>query len=230
MRRVGTVITGMMICMGGVGAEAGSISVQGAAGPLGMAVVSFKEARFRTIYKQAYDFSCGSAALASLLTFHYDFPVTEKEVFDSMYQNGDLQKIRMQGFSLLDMKQYLQRKGYDADGYRLSLTALSKKVSVPAIALINTAGYNHFVIIKGVHSNEVVVGDPAKGVRVITRNEFEKIWNGIAFLIKNHARKGRATFDQAVDWRVHAKAPFGTALTQQSLSRYTMTMPGPDVF
>ncbi|MDF0678119.1 MAG: hypothetical protein P0107_03335 [Nitrosomonas sp.] len=27
---------------------------------------------FSTVYRQQFDFSCGSAALASLLTFHYD--------------------------------------------------------------------------------------------------------------------------------------------------------------
>ncbi len=35
------------------------------------AVVSVKEARFTTTQRQQFDFSCGSAAVATLLTHHY---------------------------------------------------------------------------------------------------------------------------------------------------------------
>lgn len=206
-------------------AQAGSVNLPGLGQHHNVNVVSFKEARFRTIYKQQYDFSCGSAALASLLTFHYGFPVTEKDVFDSMYEHGDVAKIRREGFSLLDMKLYLKRNGFDADGYRLSLEQFSEKAAVPAIALVNTSGYNHFIIIKGIRTNELVIGDPAKGVRVVDRNTFKQEWNGISFLIKSHLHKGRATFSQPVDWQVQTKAPFGTALSNQSLSLFTMLMP-----
>ena len=47
-------------------------------------VTSLKEARFRTTVRQQYDFSCGSAALATLLSHHYDFQVTEQEIFRDM--------------------------------------------------------------------------------------------------------------------------------------------------
>jgi hypothetical protein len=39
-----------------------------------MGVTSIKEARFRRVIKQQYDFSCGSAALATLLSYRYDPP------------------------------------------------------------------------------------------------------------------------------------------------------------
>ena len=80
-----------------------------------MRVTSLREARFATTMRQKYDFSCGSAALATLLTYHYGQPVSEQEVFAKMYAAGDRAKIGKQGFSLLDMKHYLTARGFQAD-------------------------------------------------------------------------------------------------------------------
>src|SRR5690606_12380707 len=109
--------------------------------PLDVKVTSYKEARFQTVLKQEHDFSCGSAALASLLSFHYQDPVSEQQVFEAMFAAGDQERIRRQGFSLLDMRKYLSGRGYKADGFRIALDLLADKASVPAIVLINTNGY-----------------------------------------------------------------------------------------
>src|SRR3546814_1255924 len=71
-------------------------------------VTSLKEARFKTTVPQQRDFSCGSAAVATLLTYQYGQPVTEAEVFRYMYDHGDQARIRKEGFSLLDIRGYLQ--------------------------------------------------------------------------------------------------------------------------
>ena len=54
-------------------------------GAYSLRVTSLKEARFKTTIPQQYDFSCGSAALATLLTHHYARPVGEQEVLREMY-------------------------------------------------------------------------------------------------------------------------------------------------
>jgi hypothetical protein len=65
--------------------RAGEVGIHTAAGgQFNVGVTSLKEARFRTVLKQRYDFSCGSAALASLLSFHYERPTTEETVFSAM--------------------------------------------------------------------------------------------------------------------------------------------------
>lgn len=56
-------------------------------------VMSIREARFQRTLHQQYDFSCGSAAVATLLSHHYADPVTEQFVFEQMYLHGDQQKI-----------------------------------------------------------------------------------------------------------------------------------------
>ncbi len=187
---------------------------------------SFAERRFSTVYKQQYDFSCGSAALASLLTFHYDDEITEQSVFIDMYQNGDQEKIKAQGFSLLDMKNYLERRGYRSDGFKIKLDQLLV-ANNPAITIINANGYLHFIIIKGIDEQRVLVGDPAIGVNIIPRDRFEEIWgNRILFLI--HAKNGEKTTDSQnqKEW-VSRTAPLGAAIDRASLGAFNILQPGP---
>ena len=184
-------------------------------------VVSMREARFQTIILQKYDYSCGSAALASLLTYHYDRPTDEETVFKAMFSTGDQEKIQQEGFSLLDMKVHLARQGLVADGYKMTLDRLAK-LGVPVITLINTGGYRHFVIIKGIREDDVVIGDPAQGVIVVPKAKFEPAWSGVVLVIRNEASRGKEHFNLAQDWRVRQKAPFGTALTRDSLANFTL--------
>ena len=74
-------------------------------------VASIKQIRFQSTLHQQYDFSCGSAAVATLLTHHYAHPVSEQFVFEQMFARGDQQKIRKEGFSLLDIKRFRYKIG-----------------------------------------------------------------------------------------------------------------------
>ena len=207
-------------------ATAGTIYVPSSlGGPARVKVVSLKEARFQSVIKQQYDFSCGSAALASLLTFHYNHPVSENGVFTKMFKEGDQERIRKYGFSLLDMKKYLASVGYNSDGFQVGLDRL-EKAGVPAIVLINTNGYKHFVVIKGLSDQEVLVGDPALGVRIWPREEFLNSWNGIIFVVRSQISEGRKYFNLERDWKVRSKAPFGSALSRQSLASFSVHLTG----
>lgn len=178
-------------------------------------VVSVKEARFTTTQRQKYDFSCGSAALATLLTYHYGEPVDERAVFTQMYQRGDQAKIRKEGFSMLDMKRYLETRGYRADGFQLPIDKLAVE-NVPAIVLLTERGYRHFVVIKGVERGRVLVGDPAMGTRALSLERFRKLWvNHILFVVYN--KREAAKFNQADDWRVAPGAPLQLGVDRERL-------------
>ena len=195
-------------------------------GNYNVSVTSFVERRFKTVYKQQLDFSCGSAALASLLTFHYDDTVNEQSVFVDMYENGDQIKIQKLGFSLLDMKNYLERHGYRSDGFKIDLDQLII-ANVPAITIINNKGYMHFVIIKGVSEQEVLVGDPAIGVKVIPRDKFVKMWDHrILFLIHDKQNIAANHFQDEREWKLRVKAPLGTAIDRRSLALFNMLRQG----
>jgi len=211
-------------------AIAGEIQAQTAGLYFRAPIISLKEARFQSIYRQQLDFSCGSAALASLLTFHYDRPTNERETLLAMWEVGDQEKIRRLGFSLLDMKKFLASRGLRADGFQASLDDL-RKAGVPAIVLVNISNYKHFVVIKGIRDDEVLVGDPAFGVNIIPRAKFDTMWNGILFVVREQVELGRKNFNLDSDWGVRAKAPFGTALGRnQGLANFAMQLPGRNEF
>ncbi len=223
---------GGFVCAGALAgpAGAGEVLAQTAGVYFRAPVVSLKEARFQSVYRQQLDFSCGSAALASLLTFHYERPTSEREALVAMWENGDQEKIRRLGFSLLDMKKYLASRGLRADGFEASIDDLGK-AGVPAIVLVNMNNYKHFVVVKGVRGDEVLVGDPAFGVNIIPREKFDAMWNGILFVIRGQAEVGRRNFNLERDWAVRGKAPFGTALGRnQGLSTFAMLLPGRNEF
>lgn len=184
-------------------------------GTYAMKVTSLKEARYRTTVPQRYDYSCGSAATATLLTFQYGYRITEEEVFREMYAGGDAARIRTEGFSLLDMRRFLRGRGFEADGFVLPLDKLLE-AGLPAIVLLNDRGYRHFVVVKGLRGGRVLVGDPARGTRSFARPQFEKLWdNRVLFVV--HNRRESAAFNLARDWRTAPPAPLESAIGREGL-------------
>lgn len=171
-------------------------------------VMTYRDIPFRTVVRQEHDYSCGSAALATLLTYHYGAPRSEADVFKAMYEVGDKAKIQVQGFSLLEMKLYLEQQGYSADGFRLTFERLAE-LSSPAIAMVETGGYRHFVVVKGISGDNILIGDPTLGLKTYARADFEKIWNGVAFLIRDH--RTASLFNNEHEWRPYAPTPWSAA-------------------
>jgi predicted double-glycine peptidase len=198
-------------------ARAGEVMIPDMGGGfLNVKVTSLKERRFTTTIRQQHDYSCGSAALATLLTYQYGHPVDEETVFKAMWEKGDRAKISREGFSLLDIKHYLEDIGYSADGYTAPLEKLAS-VGVPAIVLIRDNGYNHFVVVRGIQDGKVAVADPSVGARVIPLAQFEKmLLNRILFVI--NGRKEQVAFNRAADWKIREKAPVGAVLGTDSLA------------
>jgi predicted double-glycine peptidase len=186
--------------------------------PPTVGVVSWRDMPFRRVVRQQYDYSCGSAAVATLLSYHYARPTTEADAFKAMYVKGDQAKIRQQGFSMLDMKGYLAERGLPADGYRMTLEALAKD-KVPAIALVQNGRYKHFVVIKGIRDGVVVIGDPALGERTLPVAEFGKLWNGVVLAV--HPDKAAGVFNHDADWEVRAAAPWRAGLDRLTVGDLT---------
>jgi len=211
-------------------AQAGSVWLPGIGGGDTVSVKSISERKFEQVVRQQYDFSCGSAALATLLTYHYENPIDEQTAFDYMYENGDREKIQQSGFSLLDMKAYLEGHGYQADGFEATLETVAA-AGVPAITLLDVRGYRHFVVVKGVTDSEVLVGDPALGLKFFDRADFESMWqNGILFIITNEVEVGKEHFNSSEAWQTLARAPLGRAVSLESLSSLTVAIPRPNEF
>lgn len=181
-------------------------------GDVAVPVRSMAALRFHSVIRQQRDFSCGAAALATLLRYHYAQRVSEADVFVGMWATGDHDRIRQVGFSLLEMKRYLAAQGLAANGYAVDLDKIAK-AGVPGIALLTIAGYKHFVVVKGVSADRVLVGDPALGLRAVSRDRFQREWNGVYFVIARAQDERRPLFNAAGQW---SAAP---AMNAQGLPR-----------
>ncbi len=223
----------LLLCLA-LSAGAASVPAQGlhlpapGAGDVSLPVTSLRQARVASTLLQKYDFSCGSAAIATLLTHHYGHPVSEQAVFQEMYARGDQQKIQREGFSLLDMKNFLATRGFQADGFELPLEKLNE-ARIPAIVLINENGYFHFVVVKGLQADRVLIGDPSQGTRALPRPAFDALWT-TRLLFVVHNRMESARFNLATDWRVAPRAPLGSGVHRDSLAGNALPKLGPGDF
>jgi len=147
-------------------------------------IKSAAELKSKNLVKQQFDFSCGSAAVATLFKFYLNDPVTEQQVINGLFHFGNKEQIiKNKGFSLLDIKKLANALGYKVGGYKTDvegLVALGK----PAIVTITIGKYKHFVIFRGVKKGRVFLADPALGNTILPIDEFEKMWyKNIALII-----------------------------------------------
>lgn len=206
-------------------ATAGSVWLsEVATGGGNVPVQSMQARRFARTVHQQFDYSCGSAAVATLLSYQYGDPINEQAVFSAMWKNGDQSKIRREGFSLLDMKRYLDAHGFEANGYQAPLSKLAQ-VGVPAIVLVSEHGYNHFVVVKGLSHGRVLIGDPSVGARTLPVGRFKKMMRSpILFVVTNHRQD--AVFNGRSDWAQQPLAPLGQALDISNLALTRVLSPG----
>ena len=146
-------------------------------------VQSFKDLRLRQVVHQTEDFSCGAAALATILHYYYGTSITEREAILGMFKEGDKEKIQQVGFSMLDMKNFAQSRNYHGQGYRLTNVNDLKDLNIPVITLIDTNRYKHFVVVRKVTDKYVFLADPSWGNRRMSLKDFEKVWNQIILAI-----------------------------------------------
>lgn len=155
------------------------VRLQGARGS--RAVVTWQDLRWQDVVRQGYDFSCGSAALATLLTHGFGEPHTERELLQEMLDAVDepTRDERIQnGLSMLDLKQAAIRHGFQAMGARLPLSSL-RQLRGPVIVHLNRSGQLHFSVLRGVDTEHAYLADPAEGNIRLSVDQFSAEWSGV---------------------------------------------------
>jgi predicted double-glycine peptidase len=138
------------------------------------------EMRHHNVVLQQWELSCAAAALATILRYQHGVPVTERSIAlglinrEEYLSNPDLLRIR-QGFSLLDLKRYVDKLGYEGLGLgQLDIKDLIEHA--PIIIPVNLRGYPHFVVFRGATSSSVLIADPAFGNVTMPIDKFENGW------------------------------------------------------
>ena len=155
------------------------------AGPAMSGTLSLKEIREDGVVRQQWDTSCGAAAMATVFTYTFTDPVTEREAASGLLRQTEPLKVRHRGgFSMLDMKRYAAERGYRGIGFRDMEFEDIRYLDAPIVP-VSFNGYDHYVVYKGVTpEGDIRIGDPAFGNRILSRERFEDAWvDGITFVM-----------------------------------------------
>ncbi len=134
-------------------------------------IVSWKVLRDKKIEKQDKDYSCGSAATATILRSFYDLAVNEDDILDEVERIGDDGTA-----SFSDLGQAVKKYGFKGVGLSVSFKKL-KSIKIPTIVYLRYRGDDHFSVIRGISESGVVwLGDPSWGNRKFTEYQFRKMW------------------------------------------------------
>lgn len=146
--------------------------------------------KFKNVVRQAYDYSCGSAALTTLLDYYLGRNFQERQVMEGLLRFGETERIvQRRGFSLLDMKRLVTALGHPSGGFKAEASDL-ETLDHPAIAPIKYAGFKHFVVIRSVYDGRVYVADPALGNISFTLSRFLEIWDdNVLFIVFPNGHK-----------------------------------------
>ena len=155
---------------------------------------SIKDLRDQNVVKQRFDFSCGAAALATLLRYGFGENVTEREILVQLFDlltEEEKKATRTTGFSLLHLQRVAQARGYNAEGFRLDPGQLAK-LGGPVIVFIEPRGYKHFAVLRGARGDRVYLADPSRGNIRMPQYSFLKDWRqddnkGIIFVVEPKA-------------------------------------------
>ena len=157
-------------------------------------VKSMKALRDANVVRQRYDYSCGAAALATLLRYGFGDPASEEQVLKQLFGLlNDQEKIisRKEGFSLLDLRRVALARRFKAEGFRITPEDLGK-ISGPVLVYIEPRGYKHFAVLRGVKGDRVYLADPARGNIRMPLYAFVESWKqadgrGIIFVVEPNA-------------------------------------------
>ena len=152
---------------------------------------SMKDLRDQDLIRQRFDFSCGAAALATLLRYGFGQSVTEGQILEGLFDlptEDEKAARRRTGFSLLDLQRVAQARGNNAQGFRLEPEQLPM-LGGPVIVFIEPRGYKHFAVLRGVRGDRVYLADPSRGNIRMPAYTFLDSWvqddgKGIIFVVE----------------------------------------------
>ncbi len=148
-------------------------------------VKSWTTLRKQNVVMQQRDYSCGAAALATLLHYHWEDDATETQLLVEVVNMLTVEEMKERiknGLSLTDLRRLAVRLGHLATIGRLEFDKL-RESKIPLVVGIVVNGFDHFVVYRGADDHYVYLADPARGKVRTPIDEFKKQWQKNAVLV-----------------------------------------------
>ena len=146
---------------------------------------SYAEIKFAATVRQQFDFSCGAATLATVLTHYWGRKTGEIEVLNVLrarYPDADWPALQKKGFSFDDLIWTAKAFGFEGQGAELSAFEL-EKLDGPVIVHLTKGSFEHFSVVRAVRAGRVYMSDPIIGAVSIPIDEFARQYTGEALAI-----------------------------------------------
>ena len=146
---------------------------------------SWNDYKWQNVIPQGFDYSCGSAALATIGTAYFGDQINESLVLMTIIaplQEKEVLDRQKNGFSLLDLQRAAKMLGYQAIGVKLPYNAVFK-LKGPIIVLLHDEELDHFVVLKGIYKDRVYLADSSRGNLRMPLFLFFKQWKGVALIV-----------------------------------------------
>ena len=127
-------------------------------------VQSWKALRDQGIEKQDLDYSCGSAAVATILRSYYGVEVYERDILK------EVEKLGNDGAaSFSDLQKAVKTFGFKATGISTDFDTL-KTIKIPALLYLKYRDQDHFSVLRGISDSHVLLADPSPIIDVFQRH------------------------------------------------------------
>lgn len=151
-------------------------------------VKNARQLRNQYVVMQQRDFSCGAAALATVLNYYWGENVSETAlllIIANLLSREELEDRVLNGLTLTDLKNVAQLGGYTAVLGKLSIEKLAD-TKLPLVVAITVNDYDHFVVFRGMDDEYVYIADPIYGKKKELIETFAEQWqqNAILAVIK----------------------------------------------
>lgn len=133
-------------------------------------ITPYRTLRYEGVIGQTNYYTCGPAAVATLLTHYYGQPTAESEILElsEKAMAGSGKSPEEKGVTALALRQALADKGIQARGMRLTLASLAdyfRKGGLPVVLHV-TKPQMHYVLAVGMVGDWVILADPSWGRRI----------------------------------------------------------------
>lgn len=122
----------------------------------------------KTFALQQDQSDCGVACLLSLIQYY--------EGSNSLEKLREISGTTKQGTTLLGLYQAANQLGFTAQGNEADLQAIIDHKEPLILHVVIEERLQHYIICYGYQNNKFIIGDPAKGIIYLTKEELEVIW------------------------------------------------------
>lgn len=153
------------------------------------------ELKWENITPQEYDYTCGAAALSTLIYGYFGEYISESKIINQLINNlneKDIDIVKKQGFNMLHLKYAAEYFGYDAVGVKIDINTLYR-LKGPVIIVLQTSNGNHYVVFKNIVKDRVFIADSINGNYIMTTSYLSSVWDGTTLIL---GKKGVGLIDK----------------------------------